>query len=452
MKNKVLVVLCVLLLVAGMVFAGGKQEGGAAGKAAADQFITIHWAQWAPADYLQALSEDFTKETGIRVIVEQTPWETFVQKYNVEMIARSDAWDIIVGDSQDIGTMAVGGHYVDLTDWIKKNGVDKSMTPASMKAYAEYPKGSGKYWGVPAEGDALGWAYRKDLFEDAANKAAFKARFGYDLGIPKDYDMMLDIAKFFHNPDKGFYGISIYGDNGYDSLVMFAEQMMWSYGGDLGDMSNYKIEGILNSPGSIKGLEMYRELFKYTPPGFGDAFFVKANDAFTAGIVPMTCNFFAFFPGLANEATNPHAKVTGYFACPPQKGVDGKIHQYAALGGQGASVVTYSKKKDLAMKWLEWFIRPEVQMKWAIMGGYSCHIKTLESPEFLKATPYNAAFKESMEIFRDFWSVPEYNELFESMAKTLGGFVVRGEGTAKQALDSLAKQWTDIFKRGGYYN
>ena len=105
----------------------------------------IHWAQWAPADYLQKLSEGFTAETGIKVIVEQTPWETFVQKYNVEMVAKSDAWDIIVGDSQDLGTMATGGHYVELTDWVKEHGVDKTFTAASMMYYGEYPKGTGKY-------------------------------------------------------------------------------------------------------------------------------------------------------------------------------------------------------------------------------------------------------------------------------------------------------------------
>jgi multiple sugar transport system substrate-binding protein len=448
MKNKVLVFLCVMLLAAGMLFAGGKQEGGAAAGEA--QFITVHWAQWAPADYLQKLSEDFTAQTGIKVIVEQTPWETFVQKYNVEMVAKSDAWDIIIGDSQDVGTMAIGKHYVDLTDWVKKNNVDKDFTKASMEAYAEYPKGSGNYFAVPCEGDALGWAYRKDLFEDPKNKADFKAKYGYDLAIPRDWNSMLDIAAFFHNPDKGFYGIAIYGDNGYDSLAMFAEQVIWSFGGDLGNYATYQVDGILNSPASIQGIELYKKLFQYTPPAFGDAFYVKSNDAFAAGIVPMACNYFAFFPGLANEATNKYAKVTGYFPCPPQKGADGKVRQFSALGGQGASVVTYSKKKDLAMKWMEWFIKPETQMKWAELGGYTCHIKTLESPAFLNATPYNAAFKTSMEIMKDFWAVPEYARLLESFSKNLGAYIIRGEGSAKAALDKCTAEWTKIFKDAGY--
>jgi len=438
MKRKSLLLILCLLMVFTMM-AGAQQKS-----------ITIHWAQWAPADYLQTLSEDFTNETGIKVIVEQTPWETFVQKYNVEMVAKSDAWDIIIGDSQDIGNMASAGHYVELTDWIIKNKVDKNFTAASLTAYGEWPKGGKRWYGLPVEGDALGWAYRTDLFADPANKKAFKAKFGYELGVPRDWQALLDIAAFFHNPGKGFYGIAIYGDNGYDSLAMFAEQLMWTYGGSLGDYATYKVDGLVNSKGSVAGIDFYKKLFQYVPPAFGDAFYVKANDAFAAGIVPMTCNFFAFFPALANEATNKYAKVTGYFACPPQKGVDGKVRQFSALGGQGASVVTYSKKKDLAMKWMDWFIRPEVQMKWAELGGYTCHIKTLNSDKFLNATPYNKAFKDSMNIFADFWACPEYGALMESFSKDIGSYVIRGEGTAKSAADKLTADWTKIFKNAGY--
>jgi multiple sugar transport system substrate-binding protein len=417
---------------------------------AVEQFITIHWAQWAPADYLEKLSEGFTAETGIKVIVEQTPWETFVQKYNTEMIARSDAWDIIVGDSQDIGNMAVNGHYVDLTDWIIENGVDKTFTPASLTYYAEYPKGAGKYYAVPCEGDALGWAYRKDLFEDADNMAAFEAEYGYALGIPESWDNLKDIAEFFHDPDNDFYGVAIYGDNGYDSLAMFAEQVIWSFGGELGDYATYEVDGLLNSEGAIAGIEYYHELFQFVPPGFGDAFFIKTNDAFVAGIVPMTTNYFAFFPGLANEATNPYAADTGYFACPPQVGSDGEERQFAALGGQGLSVVAYSEKQDLAYQYLTWFVKEETQMEWAKLGGYTCHAGVLESDEFLNATPYNPAFKVSMEIFKDWWACPEYDELLRTFSENIAKYVVAGDGTAEEALNKCVEDWEEIFEAAGY--
>ena len=61
------------------------------------------------------------------------------------------------------------------------------MAPATVKYYAEYPGDSGKYWAIPLEGDAVGWSYRKDWFEDPKEMEAFKAKYGYDLGVPKDF-------------------------------------------------------------------------------------------------------------------------------------------------------------------------------------------------------------------------------------------------------------------------
>ena len=59
-----------------------------------------------------------------------------------------------------------GGHYVDLTEFFNKHKLTETMAPATVKYYAEYPADSGKYWAIPAEGDAVGWSYRKDWFED----------------------------------------------------------------------------------------------------------------------------------------------------------------------------------------------------------------------------------------------------------------------------------------------
>jgi multiple sugar transport system substrate-binding protein len=157
----------------------------------------------------------------------------------------------------------------------------------------------------------------------------------------------------------------------------------------------------------------------------------------------MSMNFFAFFPALANPQTNPNAAVTGYFANPP--GPTG-IH-VAALGGQGVSIVSYSKKRDLAFKFLEWFIKDETQKKWAQLGGYTCSKVVLSSPEFLNATPYNQAFYDSMQIVRDFWATPEYAELLAQLNDNVYPYVVNNKGTADQALDGVVKDWTATFNK-----
>ena len=60
------------------------------------------------------------------------------------------------------GAASEGGHYVDLTQFVKDNHVLDTMAPAMVKFYSEYPGNSGKYWSIPAEGGAVGWTCRKD--------------------------------------------------------------------------------------------------------------------------------------------------------------------------------------------------------------------------------------------------------------------------------------------------
>ena len=166
----------------------------------AQEKLTIAWAQWDPANYLDELSKDFTAETGIEVDLVQISWSHFQDQVFTAFVGKSDRYDIVIGDSQWLGRNSVGGHYVDLTDWINENIDVDSIYATAMEAFAEYPKGSGKYWALPAEVDANGFLYRTDLFEDAGEKAAFKEKYGYELAPPKTYKELRDIAEFFTRP------------------------------------------------------------------------------------------------------------------------------------------------------------------------------------------------------------------------------------------------------------
>ncbi|MCO5064970.1 MAG: ABC transporter substrate-binding protein [Rhizobiaceae bacterium] len=409
------------------------------------QELTIFWAEWDPANYLQELVNEYEKETGVKVTVETTPWADFQTKAFAEFNAKGSAYDLVVGDSQWLGAASEGGHYVDLTDFVNNNKVLEKMAPATVKFYAEYPGNSGKYWSIPTEGDAVGWSYRKDWFEDPKEMEAFKAKYGYDLAPPKTWKELLEIAEFFNRPDEKRYGVAIYTQNQYDGLAMGVENAIFSYGGELGDYSTYKVDGIINSDQNVKALEDYRKLFGFTPPGWTNAFFVENNQAITENLAAMSMNYFAFFPALVNEASNPNAKNTGFFANPAGPGGD----QFAALGGQGISVVSYSENKEEAMKFLEWFIRDDVQKKWAELGGYTCNKSVLESAEFQNATPYNKAFYETMFKVKDFWAVPEYAELLTALNQRVYPYVVNGQGTSKETLDALAADWDATFKKYG---
>jgi multiple sugar transport system substrate-binding protein len=197
----------------------------------------------------------------------------------------------------------------------------------------------------------------------------------------------------------------------------------------------------VNSAGAVKGLEVYKEIFKCcTAPGMTNAYMQEGLDAFKSGQVAMQMNWFAFFPGLYKEM-GPNR--IGFFVNP------GATKHYTQLGGQGISVVAYSERRDDALQYIKWFAQPDVQKKWWALGGYSCLKAVLGDPNFTKSAPFAGDFLNSMNMVKDFWAEPIYATLLLDMQKRVHDYVVADKGTAKQALDSLVKDWTRDFKEAG---
>lgn len=345
--------------------------------------LKIIWAEWAPADYLQQIGDLYAQEKGIQVTVIQEPWGSFADLFFARMAAHDDAWDMVVGDSQWLGQSATEGYYVELTDFLVSSGIADTVTDATRTYYAEYPTGSGVYWAYPTEGDATGWAYRKDLFETPAEKAAFQAQYGYPLAVPQTYEQLRDIAKFFNRPTQGLNGLAIYTQKDYDAITMGVENLLFSWGGRWQAPDN-TVLGVVNSPDAVEAVAFYKELYDCCQaPGLTNAFFVETNQAYIEGKTAMVMNYFAFFPDLANPATNPRAAVTGYF--PNPAGPTGERH--AALGGQGLSIISFisDERKEASKEFIRWFAQESVQAKWAAFGGYTCNANVLASPAFMDA-------------------------------------------------------------------
>jgi multiple sugar transport system substrate-binding protein len=323
----------------------------------------------------------------------------------------------------------------------------ETVTPATLQYYGEYPTGSGSYWAYPTEGDANGWAYRKDLFEDPDEMAAFEAEYGYALAPPETYEQLMDIANFFTRPDDGLYGVGIYTQADYDALTMGVENVLFSWGANWQDANN-NVQGVVNSPEAIEAVEFYRNLYDCCQaPGLSNAFFAEVNDAFIGGQTAMIMNYFAFFPALANPEVNPFAADTGYFVNPAGPNGD----QHAALGGQGMSIISYipTERQEAAKDFIRWFAQEDVQKEWAALGGYTCNINVLGSDEFAQIAPYNPAFAETMTFVKDFWNVPVFGELLVVVQTELGEYIVGGEGTAEEAMNSIAEQQEQILIDAG---
>jgi multiple sugar transport system substrate-binding protein len=420
----------------------------AQGAHAADKQLTLCWASWDPANALVELSKDFTAKTGIQMKFEFVPWPNFAERFVNELNSHGKLCDVLIGDSQWIGLGATQGHYVELTDFFKKSGIKMAdFMPATVEGYTTWPKHSQHYWALPAMGDAAAWTYRKDWFARPELRAEFKKKYGRELEPPKTWDELVEVGKFFQGrviDGKKVYGAAIWTERGSEGITMGVANTMYAYGMDYDNPKKpYQMKGYINGPGALAGLKLYKTMYdSITPPGHSNAYMTENLDAYKSGQVAMQMQWIAFFPGISKDP-NVGGDKTGFFPMPKGK------YQYSQLGGQGISVVSYSSKKDLALQYIKWFAQPATQKRWWEVGGFTCLASILNAPGFTNSTPYAKVFLDSMKMVKDFWQEPSYMQLLESMQKRVHDYVVAGKGTPQTALDSLEKDWEDVFKEDG---
>ncbi|PUB10393.1 ABC transporter substrate-binding protein [Yoonia sediminilitoris] len=417
--------------------------------AAVAEDLTLCWAAWDPANSLIELSKDFEAQSGHNMSFEFVPWPSFADRMLNELNSGGQLCDLMIGDSQWIGAGAENGHYVKLNDFFDANAITMDdFIPATVTGYAEWPKNTPNYYALPAFGDVVGWTYRKDWFERPELQAEFQETYGRALGVPNSLEELKDIGQFFQGRDidgTTVYGAAIYTERGSEGITMGVTNALYNYGFLYENPDQpYDLEGFVNSEGAIAGLEFYKELYDTTvPPGSSNWYMGENIDAYRSGQVAMQMNFAFIWPGVEADE-NVGGGKSGYFPNPA-----GPAGQFAQLGGQGISVVAYSEKQDAALEYIQWFAQPQIQAKWWELGGYSALKAVVEDPGFATSQPYAQTFLDSMAIVKDFWAEPAYADLLLPMQERVHNFVVAGEGTAKEALDGLVRDWVEVFEDEG---
>ena len=425
---------------------GGCLFGGTAAKA---EDLTLCWAAWDPANALVELSKDFEAKSGHKMSFEFVPWPNFADRMLNELNSGGKLCDLMIGDSQWIGGAAENGHYVKLNDFFKKEGISMDdFIPATVTGYSEWPKNTPNYWALPAYADVVGWTYRKDWFDRPELQKEFMEKYGYKLDAPKTLEQLKQIGEFFQGREidgKTVYGAAIYTERGSEGITMGVTNALYNYGFKYENPDKpYELEGYVNSPEAIAGLEYYKSLYDCcTPPGSSDWYMSEDIDAYKSGQVAMQMNFAFIWPGVEADP-NVGGGKSGYFTNPAGPG-----GHFAQLGGQGISVVSYSDKKDAALEYIKWFAQPEIQQKWWDAGGAPAFKAVVDAPGFADSQPFAQTFLDSMAIVKDFWAEPAYADLLLAMQSRVHNYVIAEKGTAKEALDGLVKDWNEVFEDEG---
>src|SRR5262245_44343356 len=162
----------------------------------------------------KTLAKAFYEITGIKVNHDIIQEGDVVEKIQTQMQSGRNIYDAWINDSDLIGTHFRYQQAVPLSDWMKGEGKDVTLPTLDVddfigKSFTSSP--DGKLWQLPDQQFANLYWFRYDWFTRPDLKARFKAKYGYELGVPLNWSAYEDIADFFTNDVKEVDGVRVYG-------------------------------------------------------------------------------------------------------------------------------------------------------------------------------------------------------------------------------------------------
>src|SRR5207249_1341666 len=166
----------------------------------------------------RTLAKAFEEITGIKVKHDIIQEGDVVEKIQTQMQSSRNIYDGWINDSDLIGTHFRYNQTVSLTDWMAGEGKDVTLPTLDVNDFIGKSFGTapdGKLFQLPDQQFANLYWFRYDWFTNPDYKARFKAKYGYDLGVPVNWSAYEDIAEFFTNDVKEISGVKVYGHMDY---------------------------------------------------------------------------------------------------------------------------------------------------------------------------------------------------------------------------------------------
>jgi len=311
------------------------------------------------------LAPAIEKAYNIKLKVIPVAFETFYQSIQNDIVSNTGAYDILNYPPRFLGDLASAGSIVDLTSYAAK--WDPQMDDV-YPVYQLYTKFDNKLFALPFDGDRLELYYRKDLFGNADEQAAFQAQFGYPLAAPETWDQYVDVAKFF----KRDTGQKLAGEtltapfSGLAEITKLPDNFDWflnRFASNGGIYFDDQMHPLLNTDAGKAALENFVESVKYGPSDILNFEYVESFDAFVQGQVAM-CIQWTDVAKIAEDAnTSKIVGKTGYAQVPGVKQPDGSVlHRSTLAYNRVNSISKLAKDPEAAYRVMQFMNQPNVSL------------------------------------------------------------------------------------------
>ena len=433
----------------------------------------------------EVLTKAFEEITGIKVNHQILGEGEVVQAVQTQMQTRRNLYDAYVNDSDLIGTHSRLQLAYNLTDFMAGEGSDVTNPGLDLDDFmgTQFTTGpDGDLYQLPDQQFANLYWFRKDWFDRDDLKKAFKAKYGYDLGVPVNWSAYEDIAEFFSNDVKTIDGVDIYGHMDYGKRApdlgwrMTDAWLSMAGAGSKGEPNGIPIDewgirmeagtcnpvgasvargGAANGPAAVYAIRKWDEwLRQYAPPGAASFDFYQSLPALSQGNVAQQIFWYtAFTADMVKPKSEGNNTVDGdgkplWRMAPSPHGPYWEEGQKVGYQDVGSWTILKSTPLDRAKAaWLyaQFVVSKTVDVRKSHVGLTFVRDSSVRHQSFTDRAPKLGGL---VEFYRSpdrvAWSptginVPDYPKLAQIWWQQIGD-VNSGAFTPQEAMDRLAEE------------
>ena len=435
----------------------------------------------------KTLATAFHQLTGIKITHDIIQEGDVIEKLQTQMQSGENIYDMYINDTDLIGTHYRYGDAVALSDFMTGEGKDVTLPTLDVddfigKSFGTAP--DGKLYQLPDQQFANLYWFRYDWFQRDDLKQKFKAKYGYELGVPVNWSAYEDIADFFTNDVKEIDGQRVYGHMDYgkkDPSLGWRFTDAWlsmAGAGSKGLPNGLPVDewgirmedchpvgasvsrgGEANSPAAVYALTKYIDwLKKYAPPEAAGMTFSEAGPVPGQGNIAQQIFWYSAFTA---ALTKPGLPVVNADGTPKWRMAPSPHGPYwekgMKLGYQDAGAWTMEANVPLQRRKAAWLyaqftISKTVTLKKFFEGLTPIRKSDINSEPVSKAAPkYGGLIEFYRSSARELWTptgnnVPDYPKLAQLWWPNVSE-AVSGSLTPQAAMDKLAKEMDDVMGR-----
>ncbi len=435
----------------------------------------------------ETLAKAFTEITGIEVEHVLTGEGDVIEHLQQQMYTGESLFDAYINDSDLIGTHSRYGEVVALSDFMEGDGKDVTLPTLDINDFIglDFTKGvDGKLYQLPDQQFANLYWYRADWFARDDLKSKFKAKYGYELGVPVNWSAYQDIAEFFTNDVGEIDGVKVYGHMDYGKKHpslgwRFTDAWLSMAGaGDKGIPNGLPVDewgvrmedchpvgssvargGATNGPAAVYSITKYIEwLDKYTPPGSREMTFSEAGAIPAKGNIAQQMFWYTAFTAdmikeglpVVNEDGSPKWRMA-----PSPHGAyweEGQKLGYQDAGSWTLLKSTPDDRRKAAWLYAQFTVSKTVSLKKTLVGLTPIRESDIQSQAMTDIAPKLGGLVEFYRSpARTAWTptginIPDYPKLAPLWWQNIGD-ASSGAKTPQEAMDSLAKEQDKVLRR-----